>query len=96
MSATLCDTPLPAFLRRPIDRKARAALSAQSSTDFALPVGEAALAACNEINSITFELPNLHRIPFNLDPFDLKFENDIYVATDEPYGMIKGTITRSK
>ena len=41
-----------------------------------------------------FTLPNLHRIPFNLQPFGLKFENDIYVATDEPYGLIKGTITR--
>lgn len=59
-------------------------------------MGEAALLASDAIDSITFELPNLHRIPFNLDPFDLKFENDIYVATDEPYGLIKGTITRSK
>ena len=35
-------------------------------------------------------MPNLHRIPFNLEPFGLKFENDIFVATDEPYGLIKG------
>ena len=59
-------------------------------------MGEAALAACGAIDSITFELPNLHRIPFNLEPFNLKFENDVYVATDEPYGMIKGTIERKK
>lgn len=57
-------------------------------------MGEAALAACPEIGSIRFTLPNLHRIPFNLDPFGLKFENDVYVATDEPYGLITGTITR--
>ncbi len=61
-----------------------------------LGMGEAALAACNVIDSITFELPNLHRIPFNLDPFGLKFENDIFVATDEPYGLIKGTISRER
>jgi urate oxidase len=59
-------------------------------------MGEAALAACREIDSISFELPNLHRIPFNLEPFGLKFENDIFVATDEPYGLIKGTISRTK
>jgi urate oxidase len=59
-------------------------------------MGEAALAACPAIDSISFELPNLHRIPFNLDLFGLKFDNDIFVATDEPYGLIKGTITRSK
>src|SRR5688572_19770800 len=57
-------------------------------------MGDAALAACGAIDSISFTLPNLHRIPFNLEPFGLKFENDIFVATDEPYGLIKGTITR--
>jgi len=57
-------------------------------------MGDAALAACSAIDSISFTLPNLHRIPFNLEPFGLKFENDIFVATDEPYGLIKGTITR--
>lgn len=57
-------------------------------------MGQAALAACDAIDSISFSLPNLHRIPCNLEPFGLKFENDIYVATDEPYGLIKGTITR--
>jgi urate oxidase len=57
-------------------------------------MGDAALAACASIDSISFALPNLHRIPFNLEPFGLKFENDIFVATDQPYGLIKGTITR--
>jgi len=57
-------------------------------------MGEAALDACGAIDSISFELPNQHRIPFNLEPFGLKFEHDIFVATDEPYGLIKGTITR--
>jgi urate oxidase len=59
-------------------------------------MGDAALAACASIDSISFSLPNLHRIPFNLEPFGLKFDNDIFVATDEPYGLIKGTITRDK
>lgn len=61
-----------------------------------LAMGEAALAACSAIDSIHFELPNMHRIPFNLDPFGLKFENDIFVATDEPYGLIKGTVVREE
>jgi len=52
-------------------------------------------AACEAIDSISFTLPNQHRIPFNLEPFGLKFENDIFVATDDPYGLIKGTVTRS-
>jgi urate oxidase len=61
-----------------------------------MQMGEAALAACDAIDTISFELPNLHRIPFNLEPFGLKFENDIFVATDEPYGLIRGTIVRKK
>ena len=59
-----------------------------------LAMGEATLAACPAIDSIAFTLPNLHRIPFNLDPFGLKFENDIFIATSEPFGLIKGTVTR--
>ena len=60
-----------------------------------MDMGNAALAACPAVTSIDFELPNLHRIPFNLEPFGRKFDNDIYVATSEPYGLIKGTVTRS-
>ena len=59
-----------------------------------MAMGEAALAASDAIDRIDFSLPNLHRIPFNLAPFGLKFENDIYVATDEPHGLIKGTVVR--
>ena len=59
-------------------------------------MGDAALAACGAIDSISFTLPNLHRIPFNLEPFGLNFENDIFVATDEPYGLITGTVERKK
>ena len=61
-----------------------------------LAMGEAALAACDAIDTVSFELPNKHRIPFNLEPFGLKFENDIFIATDEPYGLIKGTVARAK
>ena len=57
-------------------------------------MGRAALAAVPEIKNIEFRLPNKHRIPFNLDPFGLKFENDIYVWTDEPYGDISAFIER--
>ena len=59
-------------------------------------MGMAVLDACADVSEISFELPNLHRIPFNLEPFGLKFENDIFVATDEPYGLISGTIRRKK
>lgn len=83
------------------DRSIDAAILRAFATNHSLGVqhtlqhmGEAALAACPWIESISFTLPNMHRIPFNLEPFGLKFENDIYVSTDEPQGLIRGTISR--
>lgn len=58
-------------------------------------MGRAALDACAAIDRVSIELPNQHRIPFNLDPFGLKFDNDIFVTTDEPHGLIKGTVART-
>ena len=59
-----------------------------------LQMGEAVLAAIPEIDSIKIDMPNKHRIPANLKPLGLEFENDIFITTDEPYGNITGTITR--
>ena len=59
-----------------------------------LAMGEAALTACPVIQSIDLKMPNQHRIPFNLEPFGLKNENEIFVPTDEPFGMITGVVTR--
>jgi len=61
-----------------------------------LAMGNAALDACDAIDDIAFELPNMHRIPFNLEPFGLAFENDVFIATEEPFGLIKGKVTRKK
>jgi urate oxidase len=61
-----------------------------------LAMGEAALAACSKIESIELKLPNQHRIPFNLEPFGLKNKNEIFVPTDEPFGIITGTVSRKK
>lgn len=60
-----------------------------------LAMGEAALAACAAITRIRLQMPNQHRIPFNFEPFGLKNENDIFVTTDEPYGVISGTVERN-
>jgi urate oxidase len=61
-----------------------------------MAMGEAALKASDMIDRIDFTLPNLHRIPFNLEPFGLTCENEVFVATDEPYGLIKGTVERKR
>ncbi len=59
-----------------------------------LAMGEAALAACPAIQSIELNMPNQHRIPFNLEPFGLQNSNEIFVPTDEPYGTISGVVRR--
>jgi urate oxidase len=59
-----------------------------------LAMGEAALAACPKIDLIDLKMPNQHRIPFNFQPFGLENNNEIFVPTDEPFGLITGTVKR--
>jgi urate oxidase len=58
-------------------------------------MGEAALAACAEVTAITLTLPNRHHLLVDLTPFDLDNPNEIFVATDQPYGLIEATIRRT-
>jgi urate oxidase len=55
---------------------------------------QTALDRCSSVQSINLTMPNQHRIPFNLEPFKLENTNQIFVTTDEPYGLISATITR--
>lgn len=57
-------------------------------------IGEALLARLPQITSVSLTMPNQHRLLVNLGPFDMDNPNEIFVATSEPYGLIKGTIAR--
>ena len=57
-------------------------------------MGEAALAACTTVIEITLTMPNKHHLLVNLAPFGRTNENEIFVATDEPFGYITGTVAR--
>ena len=57
-------------------------------------MGEAALAACGDVTSITLSLPNRHHLLADLTPFGLDNPNEIFVATEQPFGLIEATITR--
>jgi urate oxidase len=59
-------------------------------------MGKAALQAAPEIDRIRIRMPNKHRIPVNLQPFDLENKNEIFVWTDEPFGDIGATIERGE
>lgn len=57
-------------------------------------MGERLLARVPEMRSVSFTMPNQHRLLVNLQPFGLTNENEIFTATSEPYGLIKGTVAR--
>jgi len=57
-------------------------------------MGETVLARVKDIATIELTMPNQHRLLVNLEPFGMKNANEIFVPTDAPFGLIKGTITR--
>ncbi|SHL99955.1 factor-independent urate hydroxylase [Chitinophaga sp. CF418] len=57
-------------------------------------MGQAVLEAYDGIREIHLQMPNKHHIPFNLEQFDIQNQNEIFIATDEPYGLIVATVTR--
>jgi len=58
-------------------------------------MGEAALAGCPEIDEIMLTMPNRHRLLVNLAPLKRDNPNRIFMATDEPHGLITGTLRRA-
>jgi urate oxidase len=58
-------------------------------------MGEAVLAARSEVERISFSLPNRHHLLYDLARFGLENDNEIFQATDEPYGLIEGTVERT-
>jgi urate oxidase len=59
-------------------------------------MGQAALAACADLTEITLTLPNRHHLLVDLELFGLDNPNEVFVATDHPYGLIEATITRTQ
>jgi urate oxidase len=57
-------------------------------------MGKAVLEEHAGISEIYLQMPNKHHIPFNLEQFNLQNQNEIFIATDEPYGLITATVTR--
>ncbi|MFI5226699.1 MAG: factor-independent urate hydroxylase [Candidatus Limnocylindrales bacterium] len=58
-------------------------------------VGRAILERHSELQEIFFSLPNLHHLLVDLAPFGLENDNEVFVATGEPHGLIEATIRRS-
>ena len=57
-------------------------------------MGAAALKVAPEISKIHLVMPNKHCLLINLKPFGLENKNELFVPTDEPHGLIEGTVKR--
>jgi urate oxidase len=57
-------------------------------------MGEAVLAAHDEIAEVRLSLPNKHHFTVDLSAFDLDNENEVFFAADRPYGLIEGSVLR--
>jgi urate oxidase len=58
-------------------------------------MGAAALAACGGVVDIQLSLPNRHHLLVDLTPFGLDNPNEVFVATEQPFGLIEARVARS-
>jgi len=57
-------------------------------------MGGAVLEARREVAEIRMTMPNRHHFTVDLTPFGMANENEVFYASDRPYGLIEGTVTR--
>ena len=57
-------------------------------------MGRAALEERAELAEVRLSLPNKHHVLVDLAPFGLDNPDEVYVATDRPYGLIEGAVLR--
>ena len=58
-------------------------------------MAEVVLAACPEIDEISLNMPNQHHLLADIAKMKLENQNDIFVPSPEPYGVISATVRRS-
>lgn len=57
-------------------------------------MGQVVLDTIGAVERISLEMPNRHHIPIDLTKFGMENRNEVFVATEEPHGLIKATLTR--
>jgi urate oxidase len=58
-------------------------------------MGKAILERHEAVDEVRMVLPNLHHWLADLAPFDMTNDQEVYVATTEPHGLIEATVRRS-
>ena len=57
-------------------------------------IGETVLENFDDITEISLSLPNRHCLLVDLSPFGMENNNEIFVPTDEPYGLIEARLRK--
>jgi len=57
-------------------------------------MGQTVLDSIDVVTAIRLVMPNKHHLPVDLSRFGLENRNEIFVPTDEPYGLIEATLVR--
>jgi urate oxidase len=57
-------------------------------------MGRLVLDNLDAVSSISLEMPNRHHLPIDLTRLGLENRNEVFVATEEPHGLIKATLSR--
>lgn len=61
-------------------------------------IAKAVLGRFHDISLVHLKMPNIHFLPVNLSSKDkdiiVKFEDDVYLPTDEPHGSIEASLSR--
>lgn len=57
-------------------------------------MGEAVLGTFSEVQEISLSMPNKHHLLVDLKPFGMENENEVFIPTDEPHGLIEATLRR--
>ena len=58
-------------------------------------MGRTVLDSIPDVADIHLVMPNRHHLPIDLTRFGLENSNEIFVATEEPFGLIQATIRRT-
>ena len=58
-------------------------------------MGRAVLDGIADVADIHIVMPNRHHLPVDVSGFGLENRNEIFVATEEPFGLIQATLRRS-
>jgi urate oxidase len=57
-------------------------------------MGAALLEKCDDVREVSMRMPNKHHVAVDLSPFGIDNDRAVFVATDRPFGVIEGTVTR--